>query len=157
MRIPTLLFAAAAAVLAGCETYPYPPAPVVPAAATSLTTANKAPFGTYLVDTNGRALYVLEGTRMQNPAYRCSGQCLHVWPPMLTAGPPVAAAGVNPAMVGTMPTYGGAQATYAGWPLYYYHRDVAPGDTAGQNVRDTWGVWYLLSPSGEPIRPVGGY
>jgi predicted lipoprotein with Yx(FWY)xxD motif len=159
MRIPKLLFAAAVIPLAGCNTVPPAPAPIVPvpAVATSLTTANQAPFGTYLVDANGRAVYALEGTRGQNPAYRCAGECLNHWPPMMTAAPPVAASGVNPALVATIPTYGGAQATYAGWPLYYYHMDVARGDTTGQNVHDTWGVWYLLSPSGEPIRPTGGY
>jgi predicted lipoprotein with Yx(FWY)xxD motif len=159
MRIPKLLFAAAAIPLAGCDTIPPAPVPVVPvpAAATSLTTAVKAPFGTYLVDANGRAVYILDGTRGQNPAYRCAGECLGHWPPMLTAGLPVAAAGVTPAAIATIPAYGGAQATYAGWPLFYYHMDVAHGDTTGQGVHDTWGAWYLLSHLGEPIRPAGGY
>jgi predicted lipoprotein with Yx(FWY)xxD motif len=60
-------------------------------------------------------------------------------------------------MVGLTPSYGGSQATYGGWPLYYYHHDAAPGDTTGQNVHDRWGMWYLVSPSGNPIRPGGGY
>jgi predicted lipoprotein with Yx(FWY)xxD motif len=133
------------------------PVVVLPTAAATLTTATKAPFGTYLVDGAGRALYVLDGTRnMPGPA-RCSGACLAVWPPLMTAGPTVAAAGVNPALVGVAPGYGGSQSTYAGWPLYYYHHDAAPGATAGQNVHDAWGRWYLLSPAGEPIRPAGGY
>jgi predicted lipoprotein with Yx(FWY)xxD motif len=122
-----------------------------------LTTANKAPFGTYLVDGSGRALYVLEGTQGQDPSYRCNGMCLQHWPPMAVNGPPVAASGVDPAKLGTTPGYGGGQTSYAGWPLYYYFMDRAPGDTTGQDVHDQWGVWHLLSPSGVPIRPAGGY
>ena len=179
MKTPTLLIVAVAS-LAGCDTYGYGPGgygpsgygpggygpsgygpsgygQVAPAAAMSLTTANKAPFGTYLVDSSGRAVYVLDGTQGQNAAYRCAGDCPSTWPPMLTAGPPVAAAGVNAAMLATIPSYGGAQATYAGWPLYYFSHDAAPGDTMGQGVHDGWGMWYLLSPSGAPIRPTGGY
>jgi predicted lipoprotein with Yx(FWY)xxD motif len=155
MKTPMLLLVAA--TLAGCETVAPPPIVVLPTAAASLTTATKAPFGTYVVDGAGRALYVLEGTRGASGVNRCNGACLGIWPPLMTAGPTVAAAGVDPALVGAAPGYGGSQATYAGWPLYYYHHDAAPADTTGENVHDQWGVWYLLAPSGEPIRPAGGY
>ena len=158
MKIQAMLLIAAAATLGACDTYGPPPvaAPLAPAAAPGLTTADKAPFGTYLVDSGGRAVYILDGTRAQNGAYRCSGECTHHWPPVYAATPPVAAAGVNAGLLATIPAYGSVQTTYSGWPLYYYHRDMAPGDTTGQGVHDTWGTWYLLSPSGEPIRPAGG-
>lgn len=174
MKTPILLLAGIAVALTGCDMYgngprygppygpsaygpgPYPPAPG-PGAATGLTTANKAPFGTYLVDSNGRALYVLEGTQGQDASYRCSGMCLQHWPAMISATPAVAASGVDPTKVGTAPAYGGGQTTYAGWQLYYYYMDRARGDTTGQDVHDQWGVWHLLSPSGVPIRPTGGY
>ncbi|MGE5562689.1 MAG: hypothetical protein ACM3ZV_05190 [Bacillota bacterium] len=157
MRIPATLLAGALA-LAGCATVPAA-APVVPVptAAASLTTANKAPFGAYLVDSAGRAVYVLDGTRGTNGITRCAGACLGVWPPVMTAGPTTTAAGLNPALAGTVPAYGGTQASYAGWPLYYYSHDRASGDTTGQNVHDTWGRWYLLSPTGQPIMPAGAY
>lgn len=174
MRIPTILLAASA--LAACdegEMAPPPPPPpppaaavvvpeaapavVAPIAAVSLTTATKAPFGTYVVDGAGRALYILEGTRGAPGMNPCVGPCLGVWPPVMTAGPVAPATGLNPAMVGSVPAYGGTQATYAGWQLYHYSHDAAPGDTTGQDVHDEWGVWHLLAPSGEPIRPAGGY
>jgi predicted lipoprotein with Yx(FWY)xxD motif len=184
MRIPTILFGVSAAALVGCEESPPPPPAaavvvpvqpavvvpptqpavvvpvqptvVIPTAAASLTTATKAPFGAYLVDGAGRALYVLDGTRNGSGVNRCNADCLGVWPPLMTAGPTVAAAGVNPAMVGFAAGYGGSQASYAGWPLYYFHHDTTPGDTNGQARHDQWGTWYLISPSGEAIRPVGG-
>ncbi|MFP5329647.1 MAG: hypothetical protein ACLGHC_05860 [Alphaproteobacteria bacterium] len=155
MKTPKLLFAAAAAILAGCTTVAPGPVPVVPVGAVSLTTANKAPFGTYLVDGAGRALYILEGERMPGGYHRCMGQCLAVWPALMSNAPPVAGAGVDPALIGSMPMHGGQHVTYAGWPLYYYTRDRVPGDTVGQHVTDAWGTWHLLSPAGVPIRPAG--
>ena len=151
MKAQAILVTAAALGLAGCATYaPMPP----PYGTAMVTTANKAPFGTYLVDGAGRALYILEGTR-GTAAERCSGECLRVWPPLHVTAPPTAGPAVDPARLSTIMAHGHTHVTYGGWTLFYYHRDRAPGDTTGQLVRDRWGVWYLLSPSGEPIRPVG--
>jgi predicted lipoprotein with Yx(FWY)xxD motif len=155
MKTPMILCTAAALGLAGCA----PVAPVVPPpyGAAMVTTATKAPFGTYLVDGTGRALYILEGQRSGAGMNRCMGECLRVWPPLHTAGPPTAGPAVDPARLATVPMHGAPHVTYSGWPLYYYHRDLAPADTTGQHVTDRWGTWHLLSPSGEPIRPAGGY
>lgn len=152
MKIQSLLIAAASVGLAGCATY----GPVAPVGPVTVTTATKAPFGTYLVDGAGRSLYILEGERGMTMS-RCTGACLGVWPPLHTAGAPVAAAGVNPALLATVPMHGRPHVTYSGWPLYYYNRDRGPGDTTGQHVTDAWGTWHLLSPTGAPIRPGGGY
>jgi predicted lipoprotein with Yx(FWY)xxD motif len=151
MRTPVILVLAAAAAALGFVTQSsaqYGPghrAPIV-------TMAMKEPFGGFLTDIDGRAVYILEGTR-GTAGSRCSGECLRVWPPLQASGPPGAGAGVDPAMVDMVMAYGGPQLTYAGWPLFYYHHDRAPGDTTGQHVTDRWGTWHLLSPSGEPIRP----
>ena len=157
MRIPTILLAGAAAVLSACDTMlpPPGPAPLAPAGAATLTTANKAPYGSYVVDAAGRALYILEGTRGRPGTNRCDAACLQVWPAIRAAGPQVAGGRLNPAMIAVVPGYGGPQVSYAGWPLYYYVRDRVPSDTTGHYVRDQWGTWYLLSPSGEPIRTGG--
>ena len=152
MKIQAVLATAAALGLAGCATYAPVAPPYGPAA---VNVATKVPFGTYLVDGRGRALYILEGTRSGAGMGRCETECLRVWPPLHAAGPPVAGPGVDPARLATTPMHGAPHVTYAGWPLYYYFRDRVPGDTTGQHVTDRWGVWHLLSPSGEPIRPVG--
>jgi predicted lipoprotein with Yx(FWY)xxD motif len=157
MKIQSLLISAAALGLAGCDTVPPPAAPIAPLATATITTATKAPFGTYLVDGAGRSLYILEATRGGTGINRCSGPCLGVWPPLLTGPAPTTASGLDPGQLRTVQGYGGAQASYAGWPLYYYSHDRASGDTTGQHVIDTWGTWHLLAPSGEPIRPAGGY
>ena len=157
MRIPTILLSAAALGLGACNTMQPAPSPGGPMASVTVTTANKAPYGAYLVDGAGRAVYILEGQRNHVGMDRCMGECLRVWPPLHTSGAPTAGPGVDPRLVGSMTMHGAPHVTYAGWPLYYYHRDRRRGDTTGQAVQDRWGYWYLLSPSGEPIRPRAGY
>jgi predicted lipoprotein with Yx(FWY)xxD motif len=158
MKTLKMMMTAAALGLAACATYSAPPPPPpVPVGPALVTSANKAPFGTFLVDAGGRALYILEGQRNNMGMDRCMGECLAVWPPLHTVGPPTAGGAVDPARLSSMVMHGSAHVTYAGWPLYYYHRDRVPGDTTGQHVTDRWGTWHLLSPNGEPIRPAGGY
>lgn len=156
MDIPKTCMMAATLSLAACATYSAPP-PYGPAAygQAMVTTASKAPFGAYLVDGAGRALYILEGQRGHG-MNRCMGECLRVWPPLHSSGPPTAGPAVDPARLETMTMHGAPHVTYDGWPLYYYHTDRAPADTRGQHVVDRWGTWHLLAPSGVPIRPAGG-
>lgn len=159
MKRTAMVLSAAVLGLTACTSYPpspvppYGPGPLGPA---MVTTADKAPFGTYLVDGAGRALYILEGTR-GTPAERCNGECLRVWPPLHVSGPATPAGAVDPARLSTRMAHGQNHVTYGGWTLFYYHRDRAPGDTTGQHVTDRWGTWHLVSPTGEPIRPVGRY
>lgn len=157
MKTPMFLISAASLALAGCAMAPpYAPAvgPVaVPVGATTLTTANKAPFGTYLVDGAGRSVYILDGTRHSSARVACGIDCARVWPPVMVTAPPTAGAGLDPRLLGTVTRGGGSQLTYAGSPLFYYIRDARPGDTTGQHVSDAWGMWHLLSPSGQPIGP----
>lgn len=129
--------------------------------AARIAVATKEPFGEYLVDGAGRSLYVLEGSRQQGrPGQQgqqlgqtpeCTGECLAEWPPLLTEGAPRAGQGVDAGKISTTALQESQQVTYAGWPLYYYRGDAGPGSTAGQEVHDRWGGWYLLSPGGERI------
>ena len=43
------------------------------------------------------------------------------------------------------------QVTYNGWPLYYFIKDKAPGDTMGQDVKGFGAEWYLVMPSGKEV------
>lgn len=153
MKIPTILLTATAIGLGGCDTVPPAAAPGGPVASVTVTTANKAPYGSFLVDGAGRALYVLEGTRGATGPERCGEDCRAVWPSLMALNAPVGGPSIDAAQLSARPAYGGSQVTYSGWPLYYYVRDAAPGETAGQHVQDTWGMWHLLSAAGEPLRP----
>ncbi len=128
---------------------------VKPAGAAAIQLATKEPYGQYLVDASGRAVYVLEGSRQGPQAAAggrsCTGECLAEWPPVVTQGTPTAGQGVNAGQLGTTAANDAQQVTYAGWPLYYYRGDAGQGSTSGQEIHDRWGGWYLLSPQGERI------
>lgn len=159
MKSTRILLTAATLGLAACATYSSAPPPYGPTIynAAVVTTASKAPFGTYLVDGAGRALYILEGTR-GTAAERCSGDCLRVWPPLHVSGPASPGPAVDPARLSTRMAHGHTHVTYDGWTLFHYHLDRAPGDTTGHHVADRWGTWHLIAPNGMPIRPAGrGY
>lgn len=156
----TILLAGAMLALSSCDTMlappaPPPPGPIEPATTSPLTlsTATKAPFGTYVTDGAGRAVYVLQGTRGMSGINACSGMCINMWPPVPAPPLPTGGSGLSPPALRTISGFMGAQMSYSGWPLYYYSHDMAPGDTTGQGVHDQWGTWYLIRPSGEPITP----
>lgn len=125
---------------------PAPAATATPAPAGTLTVATGAP-GAYVADNTGRAVYVLEGDENGS---KCSGECLAAWPPLLADAPPVAGApNLQGVMIGTVERSDGTtQVTYNGHPLYLYARDATPGTTMGQGVKDQWGEWYLVGPTG---------
>lgn len=100
-----------------------------------------------LTDTKGMTLYLWKkdaGTGKVD----CVGQCAVNWPPfVLPAGAtkPIGGPGVTGTLATeTNPEGKGDQVTYNGWPLYYFIKDKAPGDTTGQGVS---GVWFVVTPS----------
>ena len=107
-------------------------------------------LGTYLVDAQGRTLYVFgkdTGTKSM-----CSGACASNWPPATTSGHPKAGSKVDQAMLGTSTRSDGTtQLTYNGHPLYRYAGDAAAGDTNGQGLTFFGGTWNVVSPAGQKI------
>ncbi|MBF6596463.1 MAG: hypothetical protein IVW51_18710 [Thermaceae bacterium] len=100
-------------------------------------------LGTYLSGSNGKALYIF--TKDQPGLSNCSGGCATAWPPLLVSGDaPVVPMGI-PGKFGVITrSDGGHQVTYNGWPLYYWAKDQAPGQTTGQGVG---GVWFIANVS----------
>jgi predicted lipoprotein with Yx(FWY)xxD motif len=47
---------------------------------------------------------------------------------------------------------GRLQVTYAGRPLYYYVRDIRPGQVTCQNVFGFGGLWLVMRPNGRVVR-----
>lgn len=170
MHFRILAAAAAALAIAGCEadnqaTTGETASPAAnealpdggaarPMESAGLTVLSKEGIGDYLASADGRALYILEGTRQQGgqeALVTCTGPCLGEWPALQSAGAPAASAGVEAGQVGTKAMEGGQQVTYAGWPLHYYEPDRAPGSTSGHGTTDEFGTWRLISPGGEPL------
>jgi predicted lipoprotein with Yx(FWY)xxD motif len=137
------------------------PAPTAPAAVpdqpsqtgADLGVGNSADHGKYLVDATGKTLYMLE--QDAKGASSCSDACAALWPPLLSpTGTPKA---LDPAIdatkiVNIQRADGGMQVTYNGHPLYHYSQDLAAGQINGQDVTDTYGEWYMVTPAGEEVK-----
>jgi predicted lipoprotein with Yx(FWY)xxD motif len=125
---------------------------VTHAAGYVLAVATSGEHGRYLVDPEGRSLYLFEadtrGQGNRQAVSACYEACAEVWPPLIVET--AFEAGANP--VGTtVRNDGRIQVTYNGWPLYYYVRDQRPGQTTGHDIEDFGAEWYLLTPEGERV------
>lgn len=139
--------------IAVCGVLGLVPIPSMAADGVILKTAKHPEYGEYLTDAEGRSVYLFEadtqGGAGTEPVPTCRDDCLSAWPPVVTAGPPKAGEGVDATLLGTVDYEGMTIVTYAGWPLYYYAKDTAPGDTKGHDIEEFGAEWYLLTPSGE--------
>jgi len=113
---------------------------------------SRQPYGSYLADGDGRALYLFLADQGQEGS-ACYDRCAEAWPPLLTDGDPEA---TDPALdaskLGTITREDGSrQVTYAGWPLYYYAPDAGTGEIKGQDIAGFGAEWYLLDPQGKRI------
>jgi predicted lipoprotein with Yx(FWY)xxD motif len=124
------------------------------AAAKVLGTA-ATPLGTILVDGNGMTVYMFAADTMNQS--NCTGTCLSYWP--LVPAPaklPATLPGVS-AKVGSIDRPdGSSQLTVNGMPVYTYAGDNSPGETTGQGLNTSGGLWWVLSPSGSIIKDSGG-
>jgi predicted lipoprotein with Yx(FWY)xxD motif len=119
------------------------------AQAVTLEIAQNDKLGNFLADGDGRTLYLF--TKDTPDTSNCYDKCQQAWPPLLTQGQPTLMDGVSSTLISTtVRTDGSIQLTYNGWPLYYYSKDAAAGDTTGQAVNN---VWWVVSGEGNPIEP----
>ena len=112
--------------------------------------ADESDFGRILFDANGQVVYVFEidGADQSN----CTSEdCVKAWPPVLTEEEPTAGAGVDAALHGTIRRGDGTlQVTYNERPLYFYEHE-GPGEIKCHNVDLHGGLWWVVTPSGDPF------
>ena len=103
------------------------------------------PLGSVLVDALGNTIYLY--TPDKQGASTCYDKCEAAWP-IVTQVSGVGT-GLDAKLLGTTTrTNGTVQATYNKWPLYYFVKDKAKGDTTGQAVG---GVWWVMNAAGDAI------
>ena len=114
----------------------------------SPTTSNTA---AHLTTAKGLAVYLFapdtDGTS------HCYGGCASAWPPV-AAGSKLEASGgkVDRGLLATITRSDGSkQLTYAGHPLYRYIGDAKAGQTTGQGLDASGGLWWLVTPKGAAI------
>ena len=117
--------------------------------AAPVTVLKKAttPIGDVVADGKGMTLYMFTKDTKGATTSACAGKCLKAWPPALMGAAPTLT-GVTGTVASIAAPGGGQQLTLNGWPLYYFAKDAAAGDTTGQGVG---GVWWALDGEGAPI------
>ena len=106
------------------------------------------PLGEVVTDGDGRTLYLFSTDGKDATQSACTGACLEAWPPALVGSAAPSVSGVTGKLGSIAAPGGGRQLTLGGWPLYYYVRDAAVGDTKGQAVGN---VWWVLDGSGSAV------
>lgn len=105
--------------------------PAKSVAASTFKTAS-TPVGTVLVASNGRTMYELVGDTTAHQT--CDSSCQAFWPPVMS---------------------GGSQVVVNGHPMFTFANDSKAGQALGQGAKDTWGVWWVMDSSGNPITTKG--
>ena len=115
----------------------------------TIKTAKSAELGTYLVDDEGRALYLFEkDTGRQSTCY---DGCANAWPAVTTSADPRAEGQAKGSLLSTSERKTGKmQVLYNGHPLYYYAPDSG-GSVKGQGLNQFGAEWYVLAPTGKKI------
>jgi predicted lipoprotein with Yx(FWY)xxD motif len=158
-RLPTAVVAVAlgALVLAGCggsSSSGSSGGSTVSSSTATVTSKNVPGYGTVLSTSSGKTLYVLSTD--PKGGSKCAATCVSKWKPLTPQGKPTAGPGVSSSLLSTFKRSDGTtQVLYNGHALYTY---TVPGATAGAGVTADGGTWYLVSPSGQAIKPTGsGY
>lgn len=121
--------------------------------ATVITTTHNKTWGTILVLGNGDTVYHLSADRHDKSV--CTGVCATIWPPVTLAKGQRSPIGRGVKMLGVITRPGGArQVTFDGEPLYRFSGDARPGQTNGNNLKDTWGRWWVIDPAHPGSVPV---
>ena len=106
--------------------------------------------GKFLVDGQGRALYLFEADKSSTST--CTGACAAAWPPVTASPMPMAGGGVSQSLLGTTKRADGTeQVTYNGHPLYYFAADTGAGMVKGQGSKEFGAGWYVLNAKGSKI------
>jgi predicted lipoprotein with Yx(FWY)xxD motif/plastocyanin len=115
------------------------PLPTTTAVALTVKTSSSAALGTFLVDASGMTLYYFAKDTIGKST--ATGAVLASWPLFSTSNFVVPST-LSASDFATVTRDDGAKvATYKGWPLYYYAKDKAPGDTLGEGVG---GIWFVI-------------
>ena len=118
---------------------------------TASVSTKTSSLGTFLVDGNGRALYLWDADHGSKST--CSGACAQAWPPVTTTGTPKASGAVKASLLGTTKRAdGSSEVTYAGHPLYTFAGDTQAGQTNGQGSNGFGAPWWVVTPAGKALQ-----
>ena len=108
-------------------------------------------LGTFLTDGTGKTLYMFTPDEDQ-AAPTCNDQCAASWPALTasSASDVTVGDGLDQSKVKLEARADGTQqVVYGEYPLYFFAKDTAAGQTNGQGVGSKW---YVVNGEGEPIK-----
>ncbi|MSW95043.1 MAG: hypothetical protein F2923_07735 [Actinobacteria bacterium] len=115
---------------------------------TGVTSAGKV-----LVNAKGKTLYAFSADT--SGASHCSGSCAVYWPPATTTGSLIAHSADVKAKLGTIKRADNTkQITVNGYPVYTFAGDKSPGDSNGQGLSQSGGIWWVVSAKGVWVKPM---
>ena len=118
----------------------------------AVATTSVPGYGTVLATVHGSPLYLL--TADPAGASSCNGTCAKQWPPLTILGTPTGGSGVDTSLLSSFTRGDGSvQVVYDGHALYT-HPGTSPTAVAGTAADG--GIWYLVSPSGKPVKTTTG-
>jgi predicted lipoprotein with Yx(FWY)xxD motif len=126
--------------------------PSTPSSSAASTVSTKtSSLGTFLVDANGRALYLWDADH--GAMSTCTAACAQAWPPLTTTGTPKASGAVKASLLGTTKRADGTrEVTYAGHPLYTFAGDTQAGQTTGEGSNGFGAPWWIVTPGGKALQ-----
>ena len=105
-----------------------------------------------LATSQGAPLYLL--TADPSGGSSCDAACAKEWPPLTGTGRPAGGSGVKASLLSSFTRRDGRiQLLYGGHALYT-HPGMSASAAAGTAADG--GIWYLVSPSGKPIKSTNG-
>ena len=117
----------------------------------SVVSTKTSSLGTFLVDGNGRALYLWDAYHGSKST--CSGACAQAWLPLTATGMFKVNGAVKALLLGTtMRADGSREVTYAGHPLYTFAGDTQAGQTTGQGSNGFGAPWWVVTPAGKALQ-----
>jgi len=123
----------------------------------TVTLMPSSDYGMLLTDPSGFTLYTWDGD--QPEMSNCWDACSEAWPPYMTESDLIAPDGL-PGTLGYIDRGDGTwQVGLDGWPLYYFVRDMNPGDVNGQGSMGFGAAWWAIAfapsaPIAAPVIPV---
>ena len=119
--------------------------------AASVVSTKTSSLGTFLVDGQGRTLYLWDADH--GPKSTCTAACAQAWPPLTTTGTPKASGTVKSSLLGTATRPDGSrEVTYAGHPLYTYAGDTRPGQVTGEGSNSFGAPWWTVTTAGRALQ-----
>jgi len=111
----------------------------------TVSVLNTEAAGHFLVGPNGMTVYLF--SKDAPGVSNCADKCAEAWPPVTVDADEAEDLLKGANVGGTLGTIeradGTVQVTYNEWPLYYFAKDAAIGDTTGDKVG---GVWFVIHP-----------